>query len=72
VYLEKYPKWSPYGIVLSMVLIIICFEEAQETHGCVLEAQICLMNNYMKDNLNAGNTLIDGIVIVSHLGVMRS
>jgi hypothetical protein len=27
VYLEKYPKWFPYGIDLSMALMGRCFEE---------------------------------------------
>jgi hypothetical protein len=50
--LWRSPKHGPNGNMLLRSL--------QETHRCGHEAQICLRNKDMKDNVNASNTLIDG------------
>jgi hypothetical protein len=61
VYLKKSPKWSPYGIALSMALTGRCFEEVYKNpQRCGHEAQRCLRKKRMKDIANTCKTLIDG------------
>jgi hypothetical protein len=61
VYLKKSPKWSPYGIALSMALMGRHFEEVyKKPQRCGHEAQSCLRKKRMKDIANACKTLIDG------------
>jgi hypothetical protein len=65
VYLEKSPKWSPYGIALSMALMGRHFEEVyKKPKRCGHEAQSCLRNKDMKDNVNVGNISHRWIVLV--------
>jgi hypothetical protein len=41
VYLEKSPKWSPYGIALSMALMGRCFEEVyKKPIGVVMKPEV--------------------------------
>jgi hypothetical protein len=41
VYLEKSPKWSPYGIALSMALMGRCFEEVyKKPIGVVMKPKL--------------------------------
>jgi hypothetical protein len=61
VYLEKSPKWSPYGITLSMALNGRCFEEVYkrpQRYGH--EARRFFRKNDIKDSVNACKIVIDG------------
>jgi hypothetical protein len=61
VYLKKSPKWSPYGISLSMALTGRCFEEVyKKISRCDIEDRRCLGEKRMKDIANTCKTLIDG------------
>jgi hypothetical protein len=41
VYLEKSPKWSPYGIALSMALKGICFGDVyKKPIGVVMKLEV--------------------------------
>jgi hypothetical protein len=49
---EASPKWSPYGVALSMALMGRCFEEAHP-RGVVKKPRSCLKKKSMKDIANA-------------------
>jgi hypothetical protein len=53
VYLKKYPKWSPYGVDLSMALMGRHFEEVyKKFQRCVHEARRSLRKKRMNDIAN--------------------